>query len=102
MNSTTENTRDLGMFAKLFEAAASGRGRGWSRSFPPALPHAHGLTASTLARLWRSPSHVTRKKSDEKDIRISDCAKSKIASENVLVLKKRYYSAKGLFERLEQ
>ena len=50
------------MFAKLFEAAASGRGRGWSRSFPPALPHAHGLTASTLARLWRSPSHVTRKK----------------------------------------
>ena len=101
MNSTTENMRELGMFAKLFEAAASGRGRGWSRSFPPALPHAHGLT-STLARLWRSSSHVTRKKSEEKDIRISDCAKSKIASENVLVLKKRYYSAKGLFERLEQ
>ena len=92
----------FGDVRKTVEAAASGRGRGGSRSFPPALPHAHGLTASTLARLWRSPSHVTRKKSEEKDIRISDCAKSKIASENVLVLKKRYFSAKGLFERLEQ
>ena len=63
--------------------------------------------------LQPSPTHMVgsfvevtfsrhKEKSEEKDIRISDCAKSKIASENVLVLKKRYYSAKGLFERLEQ